>query len=174
MPKIIAEVRQDILSQAQITLFSKGYEALTIRGVASACHIAVGTVYNYFPSKDLLVAQVILTDWLSTLEEMKASLPAPTATAALNSVFQSLMVFYDRYAVIWKEYTAAGHIAPITGAYHRQLVEQLEGVITSALTPFGPLCSPALPSFLAEVLLNAASVGRLRFEEIIPILNRLL
>lgn len=174
MPKIIAELRQDILSQARETLFSQGYEALTIRGVASACHIAVGTVYNYFPSKDMLVAQVILADWLSSLEEMKAALPAPTATAALKAVFRCLMVFYDRYTVIWKEYTAAGHIAPITGAYHRQLVEQLEGVIDSALVPFGPLCSPALPGFLAETLLNAASAGLDRFGEILPILDRLL
>ena len=173
MPKIITDLRRDILEKAREILFSQGYEALAMRRVASACHVAVGTVYNYFPSKDLLVAQVILADWLTVLKRIEALPPAPTPLDALQGVFRGLEGFYKQYSALWSEYTAAGHIAP-TGAYHRQLVEQMETVIGTALAPFAPLCSPALPGFLAEALLNAAGQGQARFDQLSPIFERLL
>ena len=174
MPKIITDLQKDILAEAREILFSQGYEALAMRRVAAACHVAVGTVYNYFPSKDLLVAQVILSDWLTVLQRMGSLPPAPTPLDALRGVFRELEGFYEQYGALWREYTAAGHIAPITGAYHRQLVEQMEAVIASALAPFPPLCSPALPGFLAEALLNAAGQGQSRFDQLSPIFERLL
>lgn len=174
MPKIITDLQKDILDKAREILFSQGYEALAMRRVASACHIAVGTVYNYFPAKDLLVAQVILEDWRIVLKRMEDLPPSPTPLDALRGVFRELEGFYTQYSALWSEYTAAGHIAPITGAYHRQLVEQMEGVIRSALSPFPPLCSPALPGFLAEALLNAAGQGQSRFDQLSPIFERLL
>ena len=174
MPKIITDLQKDILAEARGILFSQGYEALAMRRVAAACHVAVGTVYNYFPSKDMLVAQVILADWRTTLKRMETLPPATTPLEALEGVFQELEGFYRQYSALWREYTAAGHIAPITGAYHRQLVEQMAAVIASALAPFSPLCSPALPGFLAEALLNAAGQGQSRFDQLSPIFERLL
>ncbi len=174
VPKIIAELRTGLLEKAREALFEQGYEALTMRGIAGACSVAVGTVYNYFPSKDMLVASVILEDWQKALGRMAALPPAPAAGDALEGVFRELMSFYDQYRGIWREYTAAGHTAPITGPYHRQLVEQLSGMVEAALTPFGPLCAPVLPEFLAETLLSAAAGGWERFEALRPILARLL
>lgn len=174
MPKIIAELRGDLLEKAREVLFGQGYEALTMRGIAGACSVAVGTVYNYFPSKDMLVASVTLDDWQGALGRMAALPPADTAVQALEEVFRELVSFYDQYRGIWREYTAAGHAAPVTGPYHQQLVEQLGGMVEAALAPFGPLCTPALPGFLAESLLSAAAGGWERFEALKPIFVRLL
>lgn len=174
MPKIIAELRNDLLEKAREVLFGQGYEALTMRGVAGACGVAVGTVYNYFPSKDMLVASVTLEDWQKALGRMAALPPADTAAGALEGVFRELMGFYDQYRGIWREYTAAGYTAPITGPYHQQLVGQLSSMVEAALAPFGPLRAPALPGFLAESLLSAAGGGWERFEELRPILLRLV
>ena len=174
MPKIIADLQKDILDKAREILLSQGYEALAMRRVAAACHVAVGTVYNYFPSKDMLVAQVILADWRTVLGRMDRLPAAPTPLDTLGSVFRELEGFYHQYSALWSEYTAAGHVAPITGAYHQQLVEQIETVIRSALAPFSPLCSPALPGFLAEALLTAAGRGQSRFDQLSPIFVRLL
>ena len=63
MPKIIENLRQTLLSAARTLLLREGYAALTIRRVAAISGIAVGTVYNYFPSKELLAAAVML--WCS-------------------------------------------------------------------------------------------------------------
>lgn len=172
MPKIIAQLREDILTNARQLLFSSGYDAFTMRSVAAACHVAVGTVYNYFPSKVMLVAEVILEDWKAALLRMDHPGEGEAPLEGLGRIFEELMVFYDKYDALWKEY-AAHNTAPL-GVYHPQLVEQLGEKISAVLAPCAPLCSPALPGFLAETLLDAAAGGRGRFGELLPILKRLL
>ena len=63
MPKIIENVRAQLLSEAKKQITEQGYKNTTIRSVATACGIATGTVYNYFKSKDLLIATFLLEDW---------------------------------------------------------------------------------------------------------------
>ena len=149
-----------------------------MRAVASACHVAVGTVYNYFDSKVMLVAEVILEDWKAALLRMDA--PPPDAPAlgetpldGLRRIFEELMTFYEKYSALWQEY-AASNTAPLQGSYHLQLVEQLGQKIAAVLAPCAPLCSPVLPEFLAETFLDAAGRGWARFEQLVPILKRLL
>ena len=63
MPKIIINAREEILKEAKRQLLENGYSATTIRSVAKATGIATGTVYNYFPSKDMLLASFMMEDW---------------------------------------------------------------------------------------------------------------
>ena len=51
MPKIIENIREKLLEEARRQVMEEGYEAMTIRSVAGACGVGVGTVYNYFSSK---------------------------------------------------------------------------------------------------------------------------
>ena len=41
-----------------------------MREAARRCGVAVGTLYNYFPSKDALAAAVMLEDWHEDLDAM--------------------------------------------------------------------------------------------------------
>ena len=56
MPKIIENVREQLLAEAKKQVFEHGYADTTIRSVARACGLGVGTVYNYFSSKEMLIA----------------------------------------------------------------------------------------------------------------------
>lgn len=60
MPKIIENLKDRLLQEAQRQMDQCGYGALTIRGIAKGCGVGVGTVYNYFPSKDALLATYLL------------------------------------------------------------------------------------------------------------------
>ncbi|MEE0511540.1 MAG: helix-turn-helix domain-containing protein [Peptococcaceae bacterium] len=54
---------EEILAAAQTLLLEKGAGALTMRSVAAACGVAVGSIYNYFPSKGALVGTTIESVW---------------------------------------------------------------------------------------------------------------
>lgn len=46
-----------------------GMEKLSIRNLAAAANVSVGTVYNYFPSKKELVAEILNSFWESSLSQ---------------------------------------------------------------------------------------------------------
>ena len=60
MPKIIENLESRLVEEARRQAWEGGYSAVTIRSVAAACGVGVGTVYNYFESKDALLAAFLL------------------------------------------------------------------------------------------------------------------
>ena len=52
-----------ILEVALLIAKKEGVDKLSIRKLASACGIAIGSVYNYYPDKDALVTAVAETFW---------------------------------------------------------------------------------------------------------------
>ena len=174
MPKIIEHLRQDLLACAADILQKDGYDALTLRRVAAACHIAVGTTYNYFPSKDVLAASAMLQDWLRALEDMqKHSGDAQTVSDALRAVYDGIAGFTQLYSKVWNEYSASAGIVPFLRARHQTLIGQLETVIEPQLERFDCLFCSALPGFLAEMLLSYATGCSVSFDELLPILHKL-
>ena len=71
MPKIIENIKEQIIEEAKKQLFENGYSKTTIRSVAAACGIGVGTMYNYFSSKDMLISTFMLEDWKNCTLQMK-------------------------------------------------------------------------------------------------------
>ena len=63
MPKIIENLREQLLAEAKKQTSEQGYAKTTIRSVAGACGVGIGTVYNYFESKDVLIASFMVEDW---------------------------------------------------------------------------------------------------------------
>jgi AcrR family transcriptional regulator len=54
-----AETRQRILEAARQLFAAKGYEASTTRDIADAAGIANGTLFNYFPHKEAILASLV-------------------------------------------------------------------------------------------------------------------
>ena len=52
-----------ILEKALLIAKKEGVDKLSIRKLAAACDIAVGSVYNYYPDKDALVTAVAEVFW---------------------------------------------------------------------------------------------------------------
>lgn len=175
MPKRIEALRQTLLARSRDLLLHDGYDKLTIRAVAAACGVAVGTVYNYFPSKDMLVASVMLEDWLAALKRMEAgAAAAPDVLAGLEAVFDAITAFAATYTGAWAQYGAHAGAVPAYRDRHEQLIGQLQKIIEPLLMRFDRLFDPALPPFLAETLLSASVRPGAQFQRLSPILARLL
>lgn len=175
MPKLIENLRENLLGYARGVVLEQGYDALTVRGVAAACDVAVGTVYNYFPSKDILVASVMLEDWQRALEAMRArAARTQSALDGLRGISDAIAAFARIYRGAWAQYSARSNAAPVVGKWHHQLISQLCAIIQPLLERFGCLFHPSLTAFLAETLLSASIDPESRFDDLAPILTKLL
>lgn len=55
--------KEDILSVSRELAAEKGIQEINMRSVAARCGVAVGSVYNYFSSKNDLMIAVIDSIW---------------------------------------------------------------------------------------------------------------
>jgi len=73
--------RQRVIDAAMELGLEGGYEAVQMRDVAARAHVAMGTVYRYFSSKDHLLAAALVF-WVEQLDARLAQVPARGADAS--------------------------------------------------------------------------------------------
>ena len=167
MPKIIENLEQKLIEEAQKQIEQSGYGSLTIRSVAKACGVGVGTVYNYFPSKDGLLAAYLLRDWQECISVINsASRQSDSPEPVIRSIFDQLLFYATRHRAIFRDEAAAATFAGSFSRYH--------GLLRSHLaTPVRKYCSSDFQAeFIAESLLTWSMAGR-SFDEIYEILKKL-
>jgi AcrR family transcriptional regulator len=73
--------RDRILDVAKKLFAQQGFDATTTRDIARAAEIAVGTLFNYFPTKESIVARLVNDACAGAAEEYKRrnGEPAPSA-----------------------------------------------------------------------------------------------
>lgn len=60
---IAATSKEEILDVSRKLVLEKGLSSINMRMVANKCGVAVGSIYNYFPSKSDLVCATVETIW---------------------------------------------------------------------------------------------------------------
>lgn len=181
MPKIIENIRERLLEEAKKQVMLNGYSSLTIRSVAKACGVGVGTVYNYFSSKDMLVASFMLEDWKACLMEIYAECEKETVTMkqVLTCTCAVLADFTAKYTVLFQDESAGASFATDLKGRHKLLRSQIAEPILKVLRRNGGMSGKTMVSleflaeFLAENVLTWTVAGRDR-EEIVGILLSVL
>ena len=108
MPKIIENLPARLTEEAGRQIAESGYSALTIRSVAKACGVGVGTVYNYFPSKDELVAAYMLQGWKDCMARIHdAGENAQTMEPVLRCMYDQLLSFSREHQGVTRDAGAA-------------------------------------------------------------------
>ena len=134
MPKIIENLREKLLEEAKCQVMEQGYSAMTIRSVASACGVGVGTVYNYFSSKDMLVAGFMLEDCMECLAVIENGCAGDAEPeTAIRCIYDELRRFMSKYQTLFSDKDAE---ASSSGALH-----QRPGMLRAQIAkPLMPLC----------------------------------
>lgn len=171
MPKIIEDIKQEILAAAKSQALGMGYSKMTMRSVAQQCGIAVGTIYNYYDSKVMLTASFMLEDWYKVLDKMRCVVAFDsTVEDKILGVRMALAEYIKVYNPIFVDDSAGQAFSQVFQTRHVQLRSQLAAVIS-------PLCiedsSPMLAQFIAESMLSW-NADLDNFEEISRIICRLL
>ena len=167
MPKIIENLEEKLIREARRQIDEVGYAATTIRSVAKGCGVGVGTVYNYFPAKEALIAKFMLEDWrvcTAAIEAVSTYSRDPRAVALC--IHDQLALFIHRHEAIFRDEAAAAGFTGSFSRYHGMLRDQL----ACALRKF---CGDDFTAkFIAESLLTWTSSGK-NFEEIYDVIKKL-
>ena len=167
MPKIIQNLERKLIEEARSQIETQGYGAVTIRSVAKACGVGVGTVYNYFSSKEALLATYMLQDWNRCVDAINAvSTYSDRPEPVLRCIFDQLLAFDDRHKAVIRDEAAGAAFAASFGRYHELLRSQLA-------SPLRKFCdSDFAARFIAEALLTWTMEGT-DFEEIQGMIGKL-
>ena len=175
MPKIIQELREKILAASRTRLLSEGYSALSLRGVAQDCSIAVGTIYNYFKDKNTLIASVMLEDWLDALSTMdRACAQAQTAAEGYVGMYTAIRDFSHIYREVWAQFAQAGGSSGEIDSRHLMLRNQLAERIVPLLARTGHGEIGSIAPILAETVLAAAVQPDIGLEQITAFIQHLV
>ena len=172
MPKIIENVREQLLIEAKRQISENGYAKTTIRSVASACNLGVGTVYNYFKSKDVLIASFMLDDWQVCLKEMKTK-STSNNKHFLQGIYISLLDFTDKHTSLFQDNDAAKVFATAFTERHRLIRDQLADIIQPICDQTAHQNKRFLAEFISESLLIWTMAGK-PFDEIYSVIDPLL
>lgn len=173
MPKIIANVRVKLLEEARRQVMEQGYAAMTIRSVASACGVGIGTVYNYFNSKDMLIASFMLEDWISCKQDIdEGCKKADNPKDALRSVYEGLCSFRKKYATLFSDKDARANSLLEINNRHAMLRSCLAEPLQAHCQNQNKADAGFLAEFMAEAILAWTNAGK-NFEEISSILLQL-
>ncbi len=155
MPKILTDPRESILREVERLLCQGGYSAVTVRSVAQGCGVGVGTVYNYFPSKEAMLAEYLLADWKGCIAAIEAvSRESGDARPVAQSICDQLLKFSAAHSTVFQDEAARGAFAGSFSQYHAVLRSQLAA-------PLRRFCgSDFAAEFASEALLTWSMAGK--------------
>ena len=167
MPKIIENLENRLIEEAKKQLLEAGYGALTIRSVAGGCGVGVGTVYNYFPSKDALVAAYMLQDWKGRMAVItQTSHHTDSAEHVVRCMYDQLRQYAAQHEAVLLDEAAAASFAGSFSRYHALLRSQLA-------EPLKKFCAGDFaPEFISEALLVWTVSGK-SFDDIYSMVEKL-
>ena len=167
MPKIIENLPQRLADEARRQIEESGFSAMTVRSVAKACGVGVGTVYNYYPSKEALVATFMLEDWKVCIGAIqRVSEEAQLPKVVLQTMYDRLLLFIRQYEPIFRDSSAAAGYTGATSPYHGILRDQLAA-------PIRKFCPDDFTAqFIAEAMLTW-TVAQAPFDMLFGIVGKL-
>lgn len=154
MPKILDQMRDKILECAKNRLFEEGVNNFSLRDIAKDCDIAVGTIYNYFKSKELLIATIMLEDWKNILNKMdEGFINVCSIEEGFLLMYHSMQEFIQIYENIWSQSNASKNTSY---SRHDLLQEQIKTRVDNLLSKFSYEDEKCMNIVLSECVLSCA------------------
>ena len=149
---------QALLSSAREVLVEVGFDSFTCEEVASRAGVPIGTLYQFFANKYVLVCELDRQDArgvIAEVERFAQKIPALDWPELLND-------FLDHLADLWlrdpsrRAVWLATQATPATRATAAVNEREIARIIASVLAPLMPATERERRAFMAEVLVHVA------------------
>lgn len=140
-----------LLEAAGSEFADKGYEAATMTAIAARAGASIGSLYQFFPTKDQVAAALLesyvnaLTETFHKLRESAPSLDLPLLASRLTRTFVKFRASHPAFAVLAETYSDV-----LPGAI--TIRERLRMEIASVLAAVAPRLEPAEIAVRAVVI----------------------
>jgi AcrR family transcriptional regulator len=102
LSRIIENPKQLILDRAKEILYNEGFKRFSMRTLSKKCGIALGTIYNYYSTKEELIVEMMTAYWKEQfyiIEDIVNS--NDTLYIKLNEIFNKISIFIKTFKDIW-------------------------------------------------------------------------
>lgn len=122
MSRVHACDKPSVLDAARGMMEEVGYDSFNMRALAEHCHLAVGTLYNYFPSKYHIVQEIMIHDWTQLLGDLDALVESPAEPLdKLHEMYRRIREMFRRTHNFWaKGYASIFNELDMGGVRMRQ------------------------------------------------------
>jgi AcrR family transcriptional regulator len=110
MPKIVdhEQYRKELLGQCFDLFAQKGYASITMRQIAQGLRVSTGTLYHYFPSKQVLFEQLVeeisQQDVITALAELGGKTSIRESMEALGKYLVRNEDYLIKWTYIWVDF----------------------------------------------------------------------
>lgn len=173
MPKIIENIRGMLIEEAQNQIIANGYENVTIRSIARGCGLGLGTFYNYFKSKDTLIATFLLEDWQKRISKVEeATKDENDPMTVVRELHNEIENFIKVHHSIFSAPSAIKAFNMTSANYHRFVRNQVSIPIYNVCVKENIPDPEFLALFVAESIITW-TVDKKDFEEVAAIIKKL-
>lgn len=167
VPKLIENLKEKLMEEAKKQLMEVGYEAMMISSLAKACGVGVGTVYNYYPSKEAILHACISEDWNKNMEIIEnVAKYSPSYEAVIHCIYDQVAHFYQEHRYIYRDSVTSDNVYAIIGRHNGILNDRVAVVLRKYCE------SDAEAAMIAEAVVTWMYTGK-SYEEILDGAGRL-
>lgn len=125
MPKIIKNIQSVIFLRAHELFSEYDYESVSMKMIANACGIAVGTLYNYYHDKGELYEAVVRESWQHTFFQLHKAMDQDITQSTIHNILEIL------YTDTEKRHDLGIHFKRVKGLDYHYLARVQDFVIDS-------------------------------------------
>ncbi len=181
MSRIIENPSELILNTAKEILYNDGYNSLSMRNVAKACNIGLGTIYNYYPTKKSLVIEMMTCYWSEFIIKTQTIVKSDNEFYnKLKKIFDDLSIFIKTFKEIWlkpelyanPDYVKDG--VEKEDIYIEKLVLLIEDILIKENKIKGSITSYELAKFIVLNYITIVQMSTFKYSDFEIILKQLL
>ena len=180
MPKIVdaQQYRQELLSKCFDLFAAMGYANVTTRQIAKELGVSTGTLYHYFPNKQVLfeqlAEQVSLQD-IEIISQVDKNQSITQRIVALGQLLIENQEYVVKQAAIWIDFRQNCSIEEVSNnSIFKQIDLRYEQVITELLDLENPQLARFIWTLVDGIALSQIDESESSFAEQIELLTQIL